>query len=44
MENVSSSVTAESFLRSLAEQLAHQMGGTVEDFKIYKKNQEDETA
>ena len=38
-------ITAESFMESLARQLAHQMGGTVEDLKIYKvEKPKDETA
>lgn len=40
-------LTAESFMRSLAQQLAHQMGGKVEDFKYWaepKKKTKDETA
>lgn len=38
-------ITAESWMESLARLLAHQMGGKVEDLKIYKvKKTEDETA
>lgn len=40
-------LTAESFMRSLAQQLAHQMGGKVEDFKYWtepKKKTKEETA
>lgn len=40
-------LTAEGFMRSLAEQLAHQAGGTIADFKYYCKPKEkakDETA
>lgn len=45
MENTNTTITAESFMRSLAEQLAHQMGGKVEDFIFYKKeNSKEETA
>lgn len=42
---VSTTITAESFMESLARQLAHQMGGTLEDLKIYKaEKSKDETA
>ena len=43
--DTSTKITAESWMESLARLLAHQMGGTVEDLKIYKvKKPKDETA
>lgn len=33
-------IAAESFMRSLAEQLAHQMSGKVEDFRYFQKPEE----
>ena len=38
--NTTTSLTAESFMRSLAQQLAHQMGCTVEDFKFFHSSDE----
>ncbi len=41
----STTITAESWMESLARLLAHQMGGQVEDLQIYKvKKTKDETA
>lgn len=41
----STTITAESFAESLAKQIAHQMGGKLEDLRIYKVEKlKDETA
>lgn len=38
--HATTSLTAESFMRSLAQQLAHQMKCTVEDFKFFHNSDE----
>ncbi|MDE7342249.1 MAG: hypothetical protein K2N80_17100 [Lachnospiraceae bacterium] len=43
--STSTKITAESWMESLARLLAHQLGGTVQDLKIYKvEKAKDKTA